>query len=229
MIGVATPAPAGGFDAELSRLGLKGAVVREAVGASNAERRLCSKKHAAKIAPGIYAYNGLVTSLSLQLEQDEQDEWERIDLAGVLPIIRNMRTKVALGVTSGNSLTGLRDGKNQPSSRYPKGELTKRLVDRNTSIGQLQLLDRSPFEVAEPVDDLEGFNLWLLLVYFDRKQKEIRYEISLPERLTARGYMREWYHRIIPDDPYKADGYENEDGDPNDGFGPPDIVTVEPR
>ncbi|MEV5147617.1 hypothetical protein AB0L14_25275 [Streptomyces sp. NPDC052727] len=217
------------YEDRVANLGLRGDVLRQALGASNTERGLCSKDHAATIAPGIYAYNGLVTSLSRQL--DGEDDWRRVNLAGVLPIMLNSRTRVALGVASGSPLTGQRSGRLQPSSRYPKGELTKKLVERNVPLGQIALLGRSAFQVAEDTDELAGYNLWLMLVYFDQKRKEIRHEVSLPERLNAKGYVKDWYDRILPANPYSVDGDEfgSIDSDPNDGFGPPSEVTVERR
>ncbi|MGW6947615.1 hypothetical protein [Streptomyces xanthophaeus] len=216
------------YTAGLTRLGLTDTTLRQALGASNTERSLCSKKHSARIAPGVYAYNGLVTSLSKQLEEEE---WERVDVAGVLPIMLNPRTRVALGVTSGNYLTGLRRAGLQPGSRYPKGELTRKLVGRNVSPGQIELLARSAVRPDQPKDALTGYNLWLLLVYFDQEKKEIRHEISLPERLTAKGYVKDWYVRHTPPSFYSVapEDFEIDGDDPNDGFGPPDVVPVEPR
>lgn len=218
---------AGGYVANLAQLGLRGETLRQAIGASNTERALCSKKHGAPIAPGIYAYNGLVTSLSSQLGDEG---WDRVNLAGVLPILLNPSTRVALGVTSGNYLTGLRKGRLQPRSRYPKGELTRKLVARNVSPDQIEFLARSAFKADEPKDELAGYNLWLVLVYFDQDKKEIRYEVSLPERLTAKGYVKDWYSRMTPPEAYSvaADDFEISGEDPNDGFGPPDVVAVEP-
>ncbi|MFE1728627.1 hypothetical protein ACFW6X_00465 [Streptomyces bacillaris] len=227
MINLEAVGDAGGYAADLARLGLREDTLRQAIGASNTERALCSKKHSAPIAPGIYAYNGLVTSLSNQLGEDG---WDRVNLAGVLPIMLNSSARVALGVTSGNYLTGLRKGRLQPSSRYPKGELTRKLVGRNVSPGQMEFIARSAFMADEPKDELAGYNLWLVLVYFDQDKKEIRYEVSLPERLNARGYVKDWYARITPPEPYSvaADDFEIDGNDPNDGFGPPDVVAVEP-
>ncbi|PPS75537.1 MULTISPECIES: hypothetical protein [Streptomyces] len=226
MINLEAVGEASSYVGELAKLGLHPDTLREALGASNTERGLCSKKHSARIAPGIYAYNGLVTSLSKQLDNQG---WERVDLAGVLPIMLNPEMRVALGVTSGNRLTGIRAGRQQPSSRYPKGELTRKLVGRNISPGQIEFLARSAFQVDEPEDELDGYNLWLMLVYFDQKKKEIRHEISLPERLSVKGYVKDWYVRIAPPDFYPVgdDAFEVED-DPNEGFGPPDVVSVEP-
>ncbi|MGW5006650.1 hypothetical protein [Streptomyces parvulus] len=229
MIGSVAAEGHAGYEERVAHLGLREEVLRQAIGASNTERKLCSKDHAAKIAPGIYAYNGLVTSLSSQM--DGRDEWRRVNLAGVLPVLLNSRTRVALGVASGSPLTGQRDGRSQPSSRYPKGELTKRLVERNVPLGQIALLDRSAFQVVDETDELTGYNLWLMLVYFDQKKKEIRHEVSLPERLNAKGYVKDWYDRILPPIPYSVDGDElgSVDSNPNDGFGPPSEVSVEKR
>ncbi|MYR74556.1 MULTISPECIES: hypothetical protein [unclassified Streptomyces] len=218
----------GGYEAELGNLELRAETLRQALGASNTERRLCSKKHSARIAPGIYAYNGLITSLSRQLEDES---WERVNLSGVLPVMLNPRKRVALGVTSGNALTGLRLGGQQPSSRYPKGELTRKLVSKNVSPGQIELLGRSAFLTETTTDQLAGYNLWLMVVYFDPERKQIRHEVSLPERLTAKGYVKDWYDRITPPQPYSVDdeGFDIDGDDPNEGFGPPDVVPVEPR
>ncbi|MFE7611646.1 hypothetical protein [Streptomyces celluloflavus] len=229
MVNLEASGEPGGYATELASLGLRSETLRQALGASNTERALCSKKHAARIAPGIYAYNGLVTSLSRQLEDEG---WERVDLAGVLPIMLNPDRRIALGVTSGNHLTGLRLGRQQPRSRYPKGELTRKLVGRNVSQGQIELLTRSVFQMDEPKDELAGYNLWLMLVYFDQERKEIRHEVSLPERLNVKGYVKDWYARVTPPDFYSVDSDDfeiNDDGDPNEGFGPPDVVPVEPR
>lgn len=70
-----------------------------------------------------------------------------------------------------------------------------------------------------------------MLVYFDQKKKEIRHEVSLPERLNAKGYVKDWYDRILPANPYSVDGdgFGSIDNDPNDGFGPPSEVPVERR
>ena len=70
-----------------------------------------------------------------------------------------------------------------------------------------------------------------MLVYFDQELKEIRHEVSLPERLNAKGYVKDWYDRILPPTPYsvEGDGFGTTDSDPNDGFGPPTEVPVEKR
>ncbi|WP_130799179.1 hypothetical protein [Streptomyces otsuchiensis] len=215
------------YEAELARIRLRPEIMLNAVGASNTERGLCARDDAAPIGPGIYAYNGLVTSLSRQLRDED---WTRVNVSGVLPIMLNPEARVALGVTSGDRMTGRR-GRQQPKSRYAKGELTRKIIGRNVSPGQLELESPEFPKEENDQDQLTGYNLWMMLVFYDRDLKEIRYEVSLPERLSSKGRIQNWYHRVVPDEPYSVDSEIfdfGDDEDPNDGFGPTD-VPVEPR
>lgn len=214
------PLGGGGYEEELRRLGIPYDALLEAVGASNTERRLCTPQ-SAKTAFGYYAYNGMVTGMTVQLRAHG---YRRIDLNGVLPLWVNDDLKIKLGVTSGNAMTGTRVGGHQPKTRYPKGELTRQMVTRNQPEGVVPLFDIA-METSSQEEPLADYRLWLALMYFDKAKSEVRYEVSYPIQTDARGYITRWSPRIIPP-PYTVEEIPGDD--PNDGFGDID-VRVEPR
>ncbi|GAA0904131.1 hypothetical protein [Virgisporangium aurantiacum] len=139
----------------------------------------------------------------------------------------NADRAVKLVVTSGNVMTGTRLG-HQPRSRYPKGQLTQQMVLRNQPPGVTPLFDVS-LESDACNDPLQRYDLWAMLMYFDKANAEIRYEISRPIRTNAKGYITDWAPRITPP-PYPVEKFKDfPDGtDPNEGFGDID-VPVDPR
>ena len=214
-----------GHESQLAELGLKAEWVREAIGMGNVERKQAVVGHAAKSAPGYYAWNGVLTSLSRQCCSDG---WHRRDPSS-LPTLLNPSTKTVLTVSSGNSLTGFSGPNVHPSTKNPKGELTRELQRNNWESENEGLFETDKKSVSAFLDDVVDFGFWVLLVYFDRQTLEIRYEISRPLESDARGYTRSWKPRIILP-PYKLDDGDGFDGtDPNDGFGDPYDVVVEKK
>lgn len=212
------PLPWDGYEASLSRRGMRAEHFIEALGTSNTERRLCVHKHSAKSGPGYYAYNGMLTSLSAQMCVSE--EWERVDPLS-MPLLINRDRKVALAVSSGDRVTGLRIPSQQPRSKNPKGELTKELARLN----QIANADEALFEVPDAplhklLTELEDFTFWLTLVFFDRDRREIRCEVSQPMAFNSRGQVSGYYLRIILPPYSLSDEDFPDEGDPNDGFGP---------
>jgi hypothetical protein len=205
------------YTVSLRGLGLRASHFIEALGASNTERRICVAGHCAKSAPGYYAYNGMLTSLSAQMCGDE---WRREDLLS-MPLLLNRKLKVVLTVSSGDRITGLRLPGDGPRSKNPKGELTKEL----TRLNEITAAPDALFEVeSTPLHkmlvELSRFTFWLTLVYFDKDEREIRCEVSQPLGLNARGQVNSYLRRIILP-PYSLSDEDFPSGDdPNDGFGP---------
>ncbi|MGC4855905.1 hypothetical protein ACLQ24_21555 [Micromonospora sp. DT4] len=214
------PAGDGGYEERLKKISLPAPPLLESLGASNLARRSCHPD-GAPTAPGYFAYNGLVASLTGGLRDYG---WRRINLNGVLPLLIHDDLEQILGVSSGDPMTGTTGHHRKPRSRYPKGELTRRLLRSNQPPGQGTLFEPPPAE--EPPAEFDGFSYWLFLVYFDKTNLEIRAEVSLPESQNAKGYVSHWFDRI-PLPPYAVDDLPGDD-DPNGGFGPID-VPVDPR
>ncbi|MER7891980.1 hypothetical protein ABTX15_19380 [Micromonospora sp. NPDC094482] len=214
------PAGDGGYEQRLMKIGTPYSHLTESLGASNTARRSCHPD-GAPTAPGYFAYNGLVASLTGGLRDFG---WRRINLNGVLPLLVHDRLRQILGVSSGDRLTGTSNLGREPKSRYSKGELTRRLLRSNQPPGQGVLFE--PPSTEEPPEEFDGYAYWLFLVYFDKTTLEIRSEVSLPESQNAKGYVSRWFDRIqLP--PYAVDDIPGDD-DPNGGFGPID-VPVDPR
>jgi hypothetical protein len=152
--------------------------------------------------------------------------YTRIDLNGVLPLWVNGERRIKLGVTSGTPMTGIRVPKYQPRSRYPKGELFRQMVKRNNEAQLTPLFDISMETAVEP-ESLAEYELWLELIYFDKASSEVRYEISHPVEINARGIITAWSPRIVMP-AYSIAEFNTGDDDPNEGFGEVDF-PVEPR
>jgi hypothetical protein len=204
------------FDERLAGIGLRYQALKEAVGASNTERERCSP-HSIKTAPGFYAYNGLVAGLSGL----RADKWERINLGGVLPLWVHTGHRIRLVVTSGNALTGLHYGE-EPRSRYPKGELVQQMVKQNKEAEMNPLFDLA-MDADGDRDPIADFDLWALMIYFDKAKSEIRSEVSRPKGVTGRGFIGSWTHRIVLP-PYEVIDMSGDD--PNEGFGEVDVPVI---
>lgn len=214
-------APSDDYESLLRALGLTSGQLTEALGASNTERRICVQKHCAKSAPGYYAYNGMLTSLSGQLCGTK--EWQREDPMS-MPLLLNHGLRVALTVSSGDRFTGLRIAGSQPRTKNPKGELTKELARMNAVTSDEGGLFEVPEENKEPLHKLlaalDNFKFWVALVFFDRQDLEVRCEVSQPADFNNRGQVSSFRRRIILP-PYALSGDDfPDDEDPNEGFGP---------
>jgi hypothetical protein len=214
------PSDDGGYERRLREVGLTAAVMLESLGASNQARQACHPD-GAPTGPGYFAYNGLVASATGGLRDLN---WRRINLNGVLPLLIHDERQLILGFSSGDPITGTRTSHRPPRSRYAKGELTRRLLRSNQAPGQGELFD-PPASPEEPPEDFDGYAYWLFLVYYDKTLLEIRSEVSLPQSQNSKGYVSEWFDRILLP-PYAVD--DMGDDDPNGGFGPID-VPVDPR
>ncbi len=101
---------------------------------------------------------------------------------------------MCVALSAGSADTGRTDA--IPKTRNPKGEMTKRMVARNSR--QLSLgSGNSEFAGAgEPTVADEQRVTWLLLHYYDRVKGEIRLELSCPSEMTGK-QISQWRERLI--------------------------------
>jgi hypothetical protein len=94
--------------------------------------------------------------------------------------------------TTGDGATGWAIG--NPTTRYAKGVETAKAIERN---GQLAF-DYVDLEVGDALSAVAGSEdalaTWLLL--YSVTDRQIRAELSLPESISARGYVDAWTERI---------------------------------
>jgi hypothetical protein len=215
------PLPWDGHEASLRRNGLRAEHFTEALGASNTERKMCVRGHSALSAPGFYAYNGMLTSLSSQMCQG--DDWDREDPLS-MPLLINRARKSVLTVSSGDKYTGLHGYDRKPQSRNPKGELTRELARLNQINNEPAGLFAAPEKpLHKLLKELKEYRFWLALVHYDRVKLEIRCEVSQPKLFSSQGRVNDYYLRIVLP-PYTLTAADfPDDDDPNEGFDPIDV------
>lgn len=215
------PLPWDGHEASLRREGMRAEHFVEALGASNTERKMCVRGHSALSGPGYYAYNGMLTSLSGQMCQG--DEWDREDPLS-MPLLINRARKLILTVSSGDRYTGLHGYDRKPQSKNPKGELMRELARLNQTANEPEGLFAAPEKpLHKLLNELQDYQFWLALVYYDRSKLEIRCEIAQPKMFSSQGRVSDYYLRIVLPPYALTDADFPDDEDPNDGFGPIDV------
>lgn len=112
--------------------------------------------------------------------------WSILDQSG-LSMVCNMESGISIVISSGDRQTGLPDG--IPSSRNSKGSATQGYVDLN-----YDLFSNSSDDSENPIDSTKTY---VLLYYFDFEKQEVRYELSLPTEINARGYIKGWERRYL--------------------------------
>jgi len=123
---------------------------------------------------------------------------------------------IQIAVAAGDSAVG--NLELEPTTRTPKGTLTKEAVRRN----QMSF----SFMDAEGADAIPTRRTWLLLHYLDENAGEIRLELSLPSVMDDADFIVDWSRRIvltsIPVDRHPLEDEEDHDSDAYN-------VEVEPR
>lgn len=143
-------------------------------------------RHDPPMLPGVLAWGKTMRYLRDQL----------VPLGWTVSNARNYATVVhphrglAITVAAGDANTGLSDA--LPSTRHEKGPATRDAVRQN----QLTFADVSE-SFPVPTKDELGSQTWLLLHFADEEREEIRMELSLPQDMTADGYVTTWRERIL--------------------------------
>jgi hypothetical protein len=160
-------------------------------------------RHDPPMLPGVLAWGKTMRYLRDQL----------VPLGWTVSNARNYATVVhpqgglAITVAAGDANTGLSDA--VPSTKHEKGPATRDAVRQN----QLTFADVSESFPVPTRDDL-GSLTWLLLHYADEEREEIRMELSLPQDMTADGYVTTWRERILlPSVPFSPTPEEAGDED----------------
>ncbi|GAB3456741.1 hypothetical protein AB1207_04230 [Kineococcus endophyticus] len=152
--------------------------------------------------PGTYAYQGGLSELTDQLEDVG---YLRDDVLN-LPVFINEDLGRAMLFTSGDELTGTIVQGQAPSTKYPKGGVTHRLIQGNRRPGQDVLGSSVSFEALRPDHErrseeisqlLEKLQVYVYLMHFDLQTMQIRHEISLPRPRQGDGYVKSWLERNL--------------------------------
>lgn len=116
------------------------------------------------------------------------------------PFISSPEGRLSLVVMTGNAETG-RIGVDEPTNQAEKGAVAGGFIETNR---QLELFMRDSFEVAQKKSD--GTQVWALLYHYDKKLKEVRFELSLPIGFNKKKITK-WGVRLLlrtlPNNPAK--------------------------
>lgn len=199
-------AEAAGIEARrLAPFGLTRDICHQISSASLIEYRRAPARGSANAA-GTYAYQGALSEMTAQFEELEYERKE----VNNLPVFLHLKRDMAVILTSGNSATGREWSGVHPTSRYPKGQLTHRLISTNVMPGQAELggslslvtlLGSANSKSEKNIIEVLSRQVWLYVIHFDFSAKEIRNEISLPASKQSGRYVSSWLSRI-PISPY---------------------------
>jgi hypothetical protein len=163
---LAEPAPThdeADVDGRLSTFGLEATVLRDAIGAGEAERRTCTAFDP-RILGGVMAWGRTIRALRERLVPNG---WTSESFRG-LEVVVSPDRRIAITVSTGDDRTGLRGP--APFTKYRRGFAFQEAMRNGL---QLPL---PGFE--QPTREDEPENLWVLLI--SRGAEEIRCELSQP-------------------------------------------------
>lgn len=100
--------------------------------------------------------------------------------------IRSLSRDVSIVVNTGDENTGM--ALKTPRPKNQKGTALQTRIETNNL-----LFERNDITVPEPIDP---YQTWILLFYIDEEEKEIRYELSLPN-IYEKNTIVGWSKRII--------------------------------
>lgn len=133
----------------------------------------------AKMARGMRAYLVAVKTVRKLLAPHG---WRR-KCEGNVELVVHPQKKLAICVSSANKYTGRQDG--TPHNRNKKGSECAHLVYQN----QRQLFLPLKFGESHSIN-VDEYETWFLLYFFDKDKKELRIELSLP-------LVYNWQEKII--------------------------------
>lgn len=139
----------------------------------------------AVIAAGVLQWLKTVETLRTRLSDKQWHIHEQKNC----PFISSPDRKISFVVMTGNSETG-KLGFDEPTNQAEKGVVVEGFVHKN----QLELFNQDSFRLAK--EKREETQVWAFLYHYDKKMKEVRFELSYPigfdkKKITA------WGERII--------------------------------
>ena len=171
----------------LADLGLEEASLIRAVQRGLAAWASCTENHP-PVFGGLSAWAETVCALREELVPRG---WERSNDAN-LPLVVNGNGTVAISVATGDEETGMKEG--APCTSSAKGPKTALAILEN--LGQGVLFPSQMLPPAEIVN-ASGRATWILLMYRDKKERQVRCELSRPISMAEEGHVDGWAERII--------------------------------
>lgn len=176
------------IETDLNRLGIDPLVFKTAV-EEGVRAFMREGESSAKSAAGYNAWNSILKTLRQEVKLAK---WgNNYDSNGVEGIVSHLK-KIVIIVNSGDSSTGIVDEIPRPKNQ--KGSGYTGLMHDN-----LELID-SGFDLFENnsivADSIDPNQTWIFLYHIDKKNKQVRYELSLPTNIKNK-MIGGWKKRIM--------------------------------
>ena len=136
-----------------------------------------------RTAGGYNAWSYILKQLRFDLRTSK---WGDNHYSNGVDEIRSLSRDVSIVVNTGDENTGMALKTPRPKNR--KGTALQTRIETNNL-----LFERNDITVPEPIDP---YQTWVLLFYIDEEEKEIRYELSLPN-IYEKNTIVGWSKRII--------------------------------
>lgn len=143
-------------------------------------------KASAVTAPGLKQWLETVETLRELLSEKQ---W-RIHDERNCPFISSIDGRISIVVMTGDNETGHR-GLIDPTNQAEKGIVVQGFVHRNR---QLELFNKDAFKLAKSKQN--ETEVWAFLYHYDKKLKEVRYELSYPTGFDKKK-ISQWGERLI--------------------------------
>jgi len=170
---------------QLAKLGLVEDHLMQAVYVGLSAWAECTPDHPVTY-PGTRAWGEAIASLAGLLKPLG---WQRADRANQ-PLIINKRGSIAITISTGNEDTGKPGG--DPTTKAKKGPKTAEAIARNCGWLFPEMEQDANERRMKP-----NMATWILLVYRDEPQGQVRCELSLPISLDEDNRIDGWSERII--------------------------------
>lgn len=175
-------------ETDLDKIGIDPSVFKTAI-EEGVRSFMREGESSAKSAAGYNAWNSILKTLRQEVKLAK---WgENFDSNGVEGVVSHLK-KIVIIVNSGDSSTGIIDEIPRPKNQ--KGSGYTGLMHNN-----LELID-SGFDLFENnsvvADSIDPNQTWIFLYHIDKKNKQVRYELSLPTNIKNK-MIGGWKKRIM--------------------------------
>jgi hypothetical protein len=198
---------------QLARLGLRPEDLHEAVRAAKSLAATATGIHPAG-AQGYFWWTAQVVRLR---EVTFSRKWKTYRIENQEGIISPDKTTIIIPCR-GDEDTGIIDG--IPSTSRPRGVTYRRAVEDNQLAFELEFESSEAGlpDATEPEEEPIR-RVWLFLTYRDREARQVRYELSLPDRMSGNRPDRFPIRIILGPEPMDPDVEIGDDRDNDDDSG----------
>lgn len=172
---------------DLDKIGIDASIFKNAI-EEGVRAFMREGESSAKSAAGYNAWNSILKTLRQEVKLAK---WgKNFDSNGLEGVVSYLK-KIVIIVNSGDDSTGIIDEIPKPKNK--KGSGYNGLMQNNLELieSKLDLFENNSIVT----DSVDSHQTWIFLYYIDKKNKQVRYELSLPTNITNKT-ISGWKKRI---------------------------------